>query len=133
MLLLDEFENPRNKFKIGEHVLLGGYLGRIFEVIKFTHKTSFANGELDDVSAYVLKDIKSNETLIGFPADMKKYTNKIKEKEEEDRFNAIVDAALDKYNTDIYLFELFGDQEYKDDADNIIQLLKEFVDERDGK
>ena len=132
MLVLNEFENPRNKFKIGEHVLLGGYLGRIFEVIKFTHKTAFANGKLDDVSAYVLKDIKSNETLIGFPADMKKYTNKDKA-EEEDRFNAIVDAALDKYNTDIYLFGLFGDQEYKDDADNIIQLLKEFVDERNGK
>lgn len=132
MLVLNEFENPRNKFKIGEHVLLGGYLGRIFEVIKFTHKTSFANGKLDDVSAYVLKDIKSNETLIGFPVDMKKYTNKDKA-EEEDRFNAIVDAALDKYNTDIYLFGLFGDQEYKDDADNIIQLLKEFVDERDDK
>jgi len=132
LLVLNEFENPRNKFKIGEHVLLGGYLGRIFEVIKFTHKTSFANGKLDDVSAYVLKDIKSNETLIGFPVDMKKYTNKDKA-EEEDRFNAIVDAALDKYNTDIYLFGLFGDQEYKDDADNIIQLLKEFVDERDDK
>ncbi|WP_405101717.1 hypothetical protein [Oceanobacillus sp. FSL H7-0719] len=116
----------RKHYKVGEKVTVAGYKGRVFEVVEFNHSLSYTLGQFKDVESYTVKDIRSKEILTAFPEDMKDYRD-------EKEFKEKIDSCLDTYNDRLTLFHLFGDEKYKEEADELLVLMKEYMDEMKGE
>ena len=130
---MNNFGKKNNKFSIDDQVVIKGYEGRIFKVLEYVHSLTYKDGKLLDEHTYKVKDISNGEIITGCPEDMSKYINRVSMKKFEENHKYIIDKSLDKYNDTMSLYKNFGDQKYKDEADDILRLLKEYSDEYKGK
>lgn len=129
VLFGDGNSNYNSKFSLGKKVTLKGYEGRIFTIEKQLGKDVFYRGKIQSELAYTLKDIKMGELIIGYPEDMKLYSTYQERQDEINKVKDIVDSYLDTYNDKLELYKAFGDDRYKVDADEILELLREYTNE----
>ncbi len=109
------------KFRVGEQVKLRGYNHRVFEVMSVKEQSEYLNRKMVTEIRYKLRDIISKEELMGFQEDVVAYTDK-------QRYGEKVDEYLDQYNYFMFMHKTFKDEGYKEEADNIIIELKDFVE-----
>lgn len=109
------------KFRVGEQVRLRGYDHRVFEVLSVKEQSEYLNRKMVTEIRYKLRDIVNREELLGFQEDMLSYTDK------QDYYDK-VDEYLDSYTGCMFMYETFQDAAYKEEADNIMIKLKDYVE-----
>lgn len=113
------------KFLIGDKVTVDGYTGQVFEVIGISRKFMYDEfGERDTETIYDIIDVDTGEYKEAFEEDMVQFTSQQAKLLVGGQLKKIVDDLLDEYNDVMELYKAFGDEEYKQRADVIMEELK---------
>ncbi|MDH6674295.1 hypothetical protein M2277_004987 [Paenibacillus sp. LBL] len=122
----------KRKFKVGDIVKVQGYRDE-FEIVGYMHQSIYVMGTLDEEILYTVKE-KASGCVLEKSEDKLSYAvshEKMRELAESIE-RQLTNDALDMYNDLMALHLMFGDKQYKQQANKIVKELKRYYNNKDN-